>query len=45
MASGELNAQQVANVLKVSRRTLFSGLKAAREHDSFWEPKQTGPAD
>ena len=33
MAGGELTTQEVANVLKVSRRTLFSGLKAAREHD------------
>ena len=35
MAGGELTAQEVANVLKVSRRTLFSGLKAAREHDEL----------
>ena len=32
MAGGELTAQEVANV---SRRTLFSGLKAAREHDEL----------
>ena len=32
---GDLTAQEVANVLKVSRRTLFSGLRAAREHDEL----------
>ena len=33
--NGDLNAQEVANVLKVSRRTLFRGLRDAREHDEF----------
>ena len=35
MKSGELNSQEVANMLKVSRRTLFRGLKDAREHDEL----------
>ena len=35
MQKGDLTAQEVANVLKVSRRTLFSGLRAAREHDEL----------
>lgn len=34
---GDLTAQEVANVLKVSRRTLFRGLKDAREHDELLE--------
>jgi DNA invertase Pin-like site-specific DNA recombinase len=35
MASGELTSQEVANVLKVSRRTLFRGLRDARDHDEI----------
>ena len=35
MKTGELTSQEVANVLKVSRRTLFRGLKDAREHDEL----------
>jgi DNA invertase Pin-like site-specific DNA recombinase len=34
---GDLTAQEVANVLKVSRRTLFRGLRDAREHDELVE--------
>ncbi len=33
MATGELNAGEVAATLKVSRRTLFRGLAVARAHD------------
>ena len=32
---GDLNAEEVARTLKVSRRTLFRGLKAARDHDEL----------
>ena len=32
---GDLTAEEVARTLKVSRRTLFRGLKAAREHDEL----------
>ena len=35
MKTGELTSQEVANILKVSRRTLFRGLKEAREHDEL----------
>ena len=35
MKTGELTSQEVANVLKVSRRTLFRGLKDAHEHDEL----------
>jgi DNA invertase Pin-like site-specific DNA recombinase len=35
MGSGELNAEEVARTLKVSRRTLFRGLRAAREMDDI----------
>ena len=35
MNNGDLNAEEVARTLKVSRRTLFRGLKAAREHDEL----------
>ena len=35
MKTGELTSQEVANVLKVSRRTLFRGLKDARDHDEL----------
>ena len=35
MNKGDLNAEEVARTLKVSRRTLFRGLKAAREHDEL----------
>jgi DNA invertase Pin-like site-specific DNA recombinase len=35
MANGDLNAEEVARTLKVSRRTLFRGLRAAREHDEL----------
>jgi DNA invertase Pin-like site-specific DNA recombinase len=35
MAAGELNADEVAATLKVSRRTLFRGLAAARAHDEL----------
>ena len=35
MKAGELTSQEVANVLKVSRRTLFRGLRAARDHDEL----------
>ena len=35
MKAGELTSQEVANVLKVSRRTLFRGLRAARDHDEI----------
>lgn len=34
MAAGELNADEVAATLKVSRRTLFRGLANARAHDT-----------
>ena len=30
-----LNAEEAARVLGVSRRTLFRGLKAARDHDEL----------
>lgn len=33
MIAGELNADEVAATLKVSRRTLFRGLASARAHD------------
>ena len=33
MDKGELSAAEVAATFKVSRRTLFRGLKAARDHD------------
>ena len=33
LASGELTSEDIARMLKVSPRTLFRGLKAAREHD------------
>ena len=32
---GDLNAEEVARTLKVSRRTLFRGLKADRDHDEL----------
>ena len=32
---GDLNAEEVARTLKVSRRTLFRGLKTARDHDEM----------
>ena len=32
---GDLNAEEVARTLKVSRRTLFRGLKVARDHDEL----------
>jgi DNA invertase Pin-like site-specific DNA recombinase len=35
MERGDLTAQDIANMLKVSRRTLFNGLKAARDHDAL----------
>ncbi len=35
MEAGDLNAEEVAATLKISRRTLFRGLKAAREHDEL----------
>ena len=35
MSKDGLNANDAANVLGVSRRTLFRGLKAAREHDEL----------
>lgn len=35
MDAGDLNAEEDAATLKVSRRTLFRGLKAAREHDEI----------
>ena len=31
-----LNAEEAARVIGVSRRTLFRGLKAAREYDGLW---------
>ena len=37
MGKGDLTAQDVANMLKVSRRTLFNGLKSARDHDELLE--------
>ena len=37
MGRGDLTAQEVANMLKVSRRTLFNGLKSARDHDELLE--------
>ena len=36
MGRGDLTAQEVANMLKVSRR-LFNGLKSARDHDTLLE--------
>jgi predicted DNA-binding protein (UPF0251 family) len=35
MSKGDLNAEEVARTLQVSRRTLFRGLKAARDHDKL----------
>jgi predicted DNA-binding protein (UPF0251 family) len=35
MGQGRLNADDTARVLGVSRRTLFRGLRAAREHDEL----------
>ncbi len=35
MDAGELSADEVARTFNVSRRTLFRGLKAAREHDDL----------
>lgn len=35
METGELNADEVAATLKVSRRTLFRGLASARAHDEI----------
>ena len=32
---GDLNAEEVARTFRVSRRTLFRGLRAAREHDAM----------
>jgi DNA invertase Pin-like site-specific DNA recombinase len=37
MAKDGLNADEAARLLKVSRRTLFRGLQAAREHDELAE--------
>jgi DNA invertase Pin-like site-specific DNA recombinase len=37
MAKDGLNADDAARLLKVSRRTLFRGLQAAREHDEIAE--------
>ena len=37
MGKGDLTAQDVANMLKVSRRTLFNGLKSTRDHDELLE--------
>ena len=37
MAKDGLNADDAARLLKVSRRTLFRGLQAAREHDELAE--------
>ena len=37
MGRGDLTAQEIANMLKVSRRTLFNGLKSARDHDALLE--------
>ena len=31
----QADGQEVANMLKVSRRTLFNGLKSARDHDTL----------
>jgi predicted DNA-binding protein (UPF0251 family) len=33
MDKGEMSSEEVAATFKVSRRTLFRGLKAARDHD------------
>ena len=33
MDKGELSAEEVAGTFKISRRTLFRGLKAARDQD------------
>ena len=33
MEKGELSAAEVAGTFKISHRTLFRGLKAARDHD------------
>jgi predicted DNA-binding protein (UPF0251 family) len=35
MTKDGLNADDAAKVLGVSRRTMFRGLKAAREHDEL----------
>jgi len=35
MAKDGLNAEEAAKVLGVSRRTMFRGLRAAREHDEL----------
>jgi DNA invertase Pin-like site-specific DNA recombinase len=36
---GDLKAEEVARMFKVSRRTLFRGLKAARDHDTMLAAK------
>jgi DNA invertase Pin-like site-specific DNA recombinase len=41
MAAGELNADEVAGTLKVSRRTLFRALATARAHDEAASDTQT----
>jgi DNA-binding transcriptional regulator LsrR (DeoR family) len=33
--NGELTRREVAKMLGVSERTMFRGLKAARDHDEF----------
>jgi predicted DNA-binding protein (UPF0251 family) len=35
MTKDKLNADDAARVLGVSRRTLFCGLRAARDHDAL----------
>lgn len=38
MARDGLNADDAAKVLGVSRRTMFRGLKSARDHDELLQP-------
>jgi predicted DNA-binding protein (UPF0251 family) len=37
LSKGELNADDVASMLKVSRRTLFRELRAARDREALSE--------
>jgi len=42
LEKGDLNAEEVARTLQISRRTLFRGLKAAREHDQLLSEASSG---
>jgi predicted DNA-binding protein (UPF0251 family) len=39
LSKGELNADDVASMLKVSRRTLFRELRAARDREALSEAR------